>query len=796
MSFIYKQVVRCLAVLSMITCIFGGTTITAQAADDCGIAIVDDGGLFHSDQMAAVQQSVADLSSKGADVRVRTMKDYGSHSSLDSWMAAKRSDCKGTWSNDQVVNNQAPGTLMKGNMVVIGVRISSTPGQSAVMIYYGSDWKPSLANGETTRIQNEVMIPYFKNKDYAGGVSAGLQSVGDDIYGQLHPQKSGGDTTINQAPDLSGLWQVFGWIIGLLAVGALGYFVVRLLNTRRKLEVARVTARGEAMRLRDATSNLLAGINSQAADDVRTVKLRELAAAGDAVEGDPQGLATQYSTAVADASLLMQQAATLYEGADNQRLTTEQYRSMTPVYSDALDAAKQAKGANDQIEAMHRKLREEISSLPATIAAIQGSLTTLASTIEQFTASGYSDGGLTSDVDRLGDKVASYAAASPSITLVDQVADAHAEQQELQGRFTDLHTQVQKAISGVEALDQATESARSKLPDAKESFERVSTTYAPDSWQAIAGNGTEAEKRFSAADASIAQAKQVIANQQWSDALKILEAGNTYVSEGVSLLLSITDRESFLADARENVSGRLDSVQADIDKAAGCEQRFDSDIQDSHKRDIRDARDLLDQARSEAGKQQPNYLRVVELTNNASKVANDAYAACSSEHEAAERLRQQAVDSVQLAEASISKANDYIKNHASDVGKGAHKNLERAKVLLSQAHVEQDLARIIGAATDALSEARKAYNKATSDFTDAESERASERRRRREREAREERSRSSHNNTVIMGSYGSSSWGSGSSPSSSSSWDSGSGSSSSFGSFGGSDSGGGSSSSW
>lgn len=770
---------------------------TAASADtQCATEIVDGANLYKGD-LSSVQKAVDDLRAKGADVRVRTMNGFAPYPSLDSYLTAQRSQCKGNWSNDD-------GSLMKGNLVVLGISNSSDKAQRALQLYYGSDWHGALKdNGEAIRIQSEVIPPYFRNGDFAGGTAAGLESVAEAIDSYRHPaNNAGGGSTgpTYEAPDLSGLWTWLGWLLGVIVAGVLGFFGIRWFSNRRALEAERVTARGNALRERDAASTIIADLHNPTRDAVRKSKVGTLIEADPAREREYEDLLDDYQHNIDNAELSMTRAATSYEGADNDKLTTEQYQSMTPMYAKALSYATAAKKSDDQINALTSELDGKLANLPATTTALQNNVSRLSAEVSAFVDKGYHDDGIGDKLGRLSETVASFGQSKATLQQYKAVSDAEEIYDHLNDDFTKLSTKVQSVVGDVAKLPELVASARQALPEARASFERVSATYAEDSWRSVAGNGTEAEKRFNAADQLIAKAQAATSldSQKWNDAEKLVAQTRETVRDGQALLVAITERESHLAKAKQTAQAEIDAAQRDIDKAASYEHEFDDDIRDSLRDDIAKARRLLGLASDELSKSMPNYLRVVDFALQANKAADDAYAECASEHEAAERLRQQAVSSVQLAEASISKADSYIDNHSDDVEENASKHLRRAKKLFAQAQQVSKPADIVQLATEALAEARTAYNQAENDFNDAEAERErireEERRRRRREEEAEERRRSSNNTAIIVGGYGGG-WGSGSS-SGGSSWDSGSGSSTNFGGFSGSDGGSGSSTGW
>ena len=779
---------------------------SAVAEDTCNAKVVDAAGLYGAD-MSVVQAAVDNLESRGADVRVRTMKDYQGYANLDDWVNATRAACKGSWSNGQAVTqggrDYQPGTLMKGNMVVLAMRQSNLPNQSAVMIFYGSSWKSALDGGVTDRVQADMINTYLRNGKWANGSAFALDKVGAAIdrkaqvpNAPAYPNAPSGNTTTNtyQAPDLSGLWVVLGGALGVGALGVAGFFGYGMLRRRREEENERQAARSRALSLRDSATTLLLDINTTEQNAVRTVKVKDLAAADGVVNGNPNDWLRQYDKAVANATVEISKAASSYSGPDDDKLTTVQYEGMAPYYSKAVQYAQEASELNGRINTAHAEYQKLVTGLPQAIDTLRQDYTALVTELTLFGSAGAPVAQLDTDVKTLGSKIDALGGQKPSGGLYREVQKVRKMLAGYADSFARIKKSRKDAEEGAAALPREIEEARHAIPAARAAFDRMVLDYPEDAWRAVRGNGTEAEKRFAAADALLEPIGQDLTSHKWDEAVANIEKARKFVRDGSGLLVAIAEREDNLAKAKRSSRSEVERVRVAIQRVADYEQRYDKDIRDSLKADIQHARDLLRQAEEMLGAPKVNYLKVVDKIVEADRAADAAYAECSTEHEAAERRRQQAEALLQQAEAESSKAGNFIHNHSGDVGGSALQSLESATKALYKAKATSNLSTRIEAASKAIEHAQAAYRAAKRDFEDAEEEREEARRRR-----RREQERSSYNSSVIYvdnsSHYGGSSWGSGSSWGGS---DSGSGSSSSFsfGGFSGGDSGSGSSSSW
>ncbi|HEY3998527.1 MAG TPA: TPM domain-containing protein, partial [Candidatus Xenobia bacterium] len=164
---------------------------------------IEDGAHILGNDVARVTQAVDDLKRVGGDVRVRTVASLGSAATIDALEASMEKACP-SW--------QTPDGKRRNTLVVVVVALQ----EHKVGIFYGSQFR-SVLDSQFLRIQTQLMGPKFRDKDYAGGIVAGLEETAHLIgASQVAPP------TPEPPPkpvDLSGLWKVLGLAVVLGAAG-------------------------------------------------------------------------------------------------------------------------------------------------------------------------------------------------------------------------------------------------------------------------------------------------------------------------------------------------------------------------------------------------------------------------------------------------------------------------------------------------------------------------------------------------------------------------------------------------
>jgi len=279
-----------------------------------------------------------------------------------------------------------------------------------------------------------------------------------------------------------------------------------------------------------------------------------------------------------------------------------------------------------------------------------------------------------------------------------------------------------EAESALAALDSRIERVKETIINGRHVFDRISSSYAPSSWESVVGNGTEAENRvnWSLEALDSARALVTVEKQQWLSALELVEKANRWLDEAESFMRSIVALEGNLAAAQRDAPGEIAAAQADIGKAWEYIYKYDDDIRESLEDDLRQAEKMLEAANDQLRNELPDYPKVCSLARQANEAADKILAQARDEHEGMERLRMKAASALRDARASASRAKEYIEDHASDVDAQARSFLAQALEHLSVAEAASALAVGVAEAEEARSLAEKAYSSARATIQAAE----------------------------------------------------------------------------
>lgn len=259
--------------------------------------------------------------------------------------------------------------------------------------------------------------------------------------------------------------------------------------------------------------------------------------------------------------------------------------------------------------------------------------------------------------------------------------------------------------------------AERRINEGRVVFNRVSARYAESSWDDIAGNGSQAEGALASAREALESGRTAAGmdQQRWKDAEAATQNGNTLLDRADALVKAIAALETRLQEAERSARPEIDAAAADLERAAAYEHQHDADIDDTMKAEIARARTTLEQARAALAVDQPDFLEVVRLAKEANGHADRILAKCQSEHEAAERLRQQAESAVRDADSAVAKARNYINSHAWDVEDETKAMLRIAEGALASARAIRDPQQKVAEAKRAKAEADRTYRQARAD---------------------------------------------------------------------------------
>lgn len=698
---------------------------TAARAQECNRMVVDDTGKLGASGTASVESAGNRLVNAGADVRVRVVQSAATYGNLDRWKADMQQRCA-SW--------QSADGGMKNNLVVLVISMDRQAG-----LYFGSQYRRAL-DGRTASIRTDKMNPRFRDNDYAGGLANGLDAARDLIVAANAPPVTAPTPAptptviVNTGPpaqptDLSGLWSVMGWGLGLVALGLIVFGIVYYTRVRAKRRAAQQKAQ--------ATRSACAGRITELDDPISLAGAKLAKAAKNVSEEDAAPLRTRLDALRAAASQASAGYSDLQQSANNPDqtgLSEAEYDGMNAAFQGVLDSLDSVRADREKLESDIGNLQVLIDSAKPLIDALDKDIETAAAGIAKVQELGFTTDPVESILAAAvqASEEANTAFGNKRFGAVKAICDKGAKKAGEAKSAAEALPKRKAAIDGsIVSLKERLPQTQSAIDTGKTTFGEISSAYADSCWETIRGNGTEAVKRLKSATQAVEDATQAATmdRQEWQNAETTVSGANKALDEAESLMRSVASLKGNLDAAKRDAQPEIDAAQADIDKAVAYERQHDDDIRDSIKDDIARAKKVLEGARAELAKAKPDYFKVVGEARKANAAADKILEESRSEHEAAERQRQRAVSSVRDAASRISAAGEYIDDHGSDVNSTAKQHLADAKRQLVEAERTQDLASRIRLAEDAEGKAKSALSKAKSDVSDAEDER------RRQREA-------------------------------------------------------------
>ncbi|MBP6860336.1 MAG: TPM domain-containing protein [Candidatus Pacebacteria bacterium] len=775
---------KMLARLGVLILLAFALIVPSSAAYNCDALVADEANLFGSglSEVTAAAEKVANL---GADVRVRTIPNLNGSPTLDRYVRAVKDQCP-SW--------QDTSRGVKNNLVLLIISVE----ERKKGLFFGSLWNPALSAGKSEAIMEREMSPRLRDGDMVGAYTKTLQAVATALDAQLNPKP----VEPSKPVDFSGLWSVLMWIVILVATGGLALFGWRVFESWRERAEKLSAAKGRARSAKAACSTAINAIDEEIAPLaalIASVKSRSSAEDVSSLETELNNITREVDTLRAEFGQL---AGHSTNNPDEPERTALECEQIAEKYENLAKGLAGLGGRASGIKSGANEIDRVIKTAAAGVARTESVLAESRKTVELVTAKG-----LRAEVavEKIGRADALMKDASGTLgarrfgDAIELMRQATALAREAVADAQALPAQQLALTARADRIDARIRETQTRIASARAIYQSMEAEFVVSSLAPVAGNGTEAGKRLEGATRGLEKATASLSmeKQNWAGADEQLAKAERRLEEAAQLLSSIETLAADLADAKAKAPEEIALADADIGAASLYLRDHASDVDlDALERELKEAHRKLVEAKEEAEKSQPEYLKVVKLALSANRQADRVRASAGDAVELVARMRRNLKSTLEEAERSIRAADSYIAIHEQDVLDDARLGLASARKKLEMARRSSDLADALKHAKAADQSADGALAKAEGDVRSAEHGRAQARRRAEVRRAQASSRRSGDgwgNSTIIVGSshtdYGGSSWGSSSSSSSSSSSDFG-GSSSSFGSsdFGGSSS--------
>lgn len=675
--------------------------VSAQNTDQ--ITVIDDAGIFGSG-IGEVETAVNECQNRGAAVRIRTITTYGTAGSLDRYeIQLEQQNPSWTDGNGNI----------KGNLIVLIIALQ----ERMVGLYYGSDWD-SILNNQWENIQMNIMVPLFKEGDYTGGTIKGLAEIQRLISGTsptaittLTPT-----TTVTQQAKGS----TPAWIVPLVILLVLGVLVgITLFFYYRITRARRLAARQKAMLSKQAAAS---GINEL----IEKTRMLEIKINVMTDKITPQEV-TPLKIGLEKAGHLVDQGSLAYSelshsagDPENPKLGEVELTAIEPEYQKILANLREAREAVEQVEDQIDIYQQAVDSFPDRVTELNDAIRSAEERQGDLKNTGFKTDYIAGLIDRSREilEQAKELAAKQRITEAIKKAYSASEQtKQAVYAIEELPQKKQEVEKAIPLLSARIEQVEGTINKARDVFERVSADYAETTWEPVRGNGTEAENRVNWTLEALEDARTAAKseNQEWHQALELLEKGNTWLTEAASLVKSISELEPNLIAARRAAPDEINAAQVDIAKAWSYINTYDEDIRESLEDDLHQAEKKNELAIEELQQGKPDYFKVCKLAREANEAADKILVQARSEHEAAERLRLKAAGARRDASAKVAITRKFVEDHHPVIQDEARSYMNTAITSLQQAEAAADLNSQISLAEKAESAADRAYSLAQHD---------------------------------------------------------------------------------
>lgn len=280
-------------------------------------------------------------------------------------------------------------------------------------------------------------------------------------------------------------------------------------------------------------------------------------------------------------------------------------------------------------------------------------------------------------------------AGETSLRLLAQLPTYAQNATRVDQAVNEMEKEVYLLQSGAADLQASIATSRAQLSTLKGAIERCKDEYGPDTTATIAGTDITAEQQLISAEQELKKLTLPInlmrPREEWLGELTAIKRGTEYAAKAAALIESIGELERSLAQAK---AGSSDAVKA----AEGAIATATTFVRD-HKADVNgeqllaqldSAGALLRRSKAVLHEQQPDYLLVVSLANQASEEANAIKDAADKQQFDAMRTRQHLSMTTRACGAQLVQHEAEVNSRNGTYSEGIKKEIRRARTTLNQ----------------------------------------------------------------------------------------------------------------
>lgn len=255
-------------------------------------------------------------------------------------------------------------------------------------------------------------------------------------------------------------------------------------------------------------------------------------------------------------------------------------------------------------------------------------------------------------------------------------------------RFEELRAFEKEAPAILAGLPAATDAVEARIPGVEATMTQL-REYADASWQAVAPNLDEARNRLAAARAAIADGETAKAAGDTSRVAVATRVGQEAISQAGGFLDAIEHLRGELDEARDKVAAEIADAEADLARARaaapGPPGVPGAPPDPAIPAQLAEADALLRSAREEIGVPKPDVGAAYTKARRANEIADTVLAGIRTAAEQRAALAARLDTSIRGAQATVTRAADYVATRRGGVGGEARTRLAEAQRHLGEA---------------------------------------------------------------------------------------------------------------
>ena len=242
-------------------------------------------------------------------------------------------------------------------------------------------------------------------------------------------------------------------------------------------------------------------------------------------------------------------------------------------------------------------------------------------------------------------------------------------------RFESLRAFEREAPGVLAALPAAIAAVEGRLPAVETTMAHLEE-YADASWQAVATSLDEARARAAAAREAVVQGEAAAAAGDGPKTAVAARVGQEAVAQAGAFLDAIEHLSAELDQARDRVNAEIADAEADVARARGAAGAAPDDPEIPAR--LTQAEALLADARRDIGHPKPDVAAAYAKARKANEIADGVLAGIRTAAEQRAALTARLETSIRGAQATVTRATDYVANHRGGVAGEARTRIAEA----------------------------------------------------------------------------------------------------------------------